>query len=392
MLTSTELPVPDQESLAHSERVASLIRSEMVAAGGRLPFERYMDLALNAPGLGYYRGPQRRFGREGDYVTAPELSPLFGRCVARQVGEILEQVGGDILEVGAGSGRLCAQVLNSLGGGKARSWRYRILETGASLRQQQRQTIESAAPAHAGRVVWDDDLPAPGFCGVVICNELLDALPARRFRKVRGEILEACVAWRKRRFEWCYEPALDSSLAPLVEEVEIQCGQPLAEGYTSEVGPQRTAWVHSVGNRISRGALLLFDYGYPRCEYYHPRRTLGTLTCFFRHRAHSDPLVLPGAQDISVHVEFSSVAQAARSAGLEVAGFTPQAQFLLASGILDSCREMQPGTRDAIMLTGQIKRLTLPGEMGELIKVMALTRGVDSPLTGFSGRDLRDRV
>lgn len=387
------MPAPDTASLDHCARMVAKIRDEIDLAGGRLRFDRYMDLALNAPALGYYRAPLHRFGAGGDFVTAPELSPLFARCVARQVAEILDLTGAfEVCEAGAGSGRLCVQLLAALAPLGYERVHYCILEPSADLRARQRELLEAEAPGALDRVRWLDGLPGEGFRGVIIANELLDALPVRRFRSTDTGILEAYVEWRDHRLGWRFDAPDDERLAQAVDEIQGILGRSFPQGYTSELGFQRSAWVRSAGASLSRGAMLIFDYGYPLAEYYHPQRTEGTLKCFFRHFAHDDPFLYPGIQDISAHVEFSSLADAADEAGLDLGGFTNQAEFLLATGLLDQCRDFDPLADDYASLTGQIKRLTLPGEMGELVKVIGLTRGMRAGLSGFSGRDLRDRL
>lgn len=387
------LPETDAEARAHSARLAEYIRSEIEKQGGRLGFARYMDLALYAPGLGYYRAPIRTFGRQGDFITAPEISPLFARCLARQVGQMLSHLGGgEVFEAGAGSGTLCAGVLDALAESGGLPERYLILEPSAALRARQRETIEQAAPELISRVAWVDDLPAAGFSGVMLANELLDAIPAQRFKKRAGQVLEAYVSTRGDGFGWSYDVPENEEMIASVAAVEAALGAPFAEGYTSELGPAREAWLSTAAARLHRGAMLLLDYGYALPEYYHPQRRDGTLTCHYRHRVHADPFIWPGLQDISVHVEFSGLCRAAVASGLDVAGLTSQAEFLIATGLLDACNEHDPGSREFVRLTGQIKRLTFPGEMGELVKVLALTRGMDCPLIGFSGRDYRERL
>ncbi len=387
------LPQPDAEGRALSARLSEIIRSEIDLHDGRLGFDRFMDLSLYAPGLGYYRSPLRHFGRHGDFVTAPELSPLFALCLARQLEQILSHLaGGEVFEAGAGSGKLCADLLNALADLGALPDRYLILEPSAALRQLQRQTIRQHAPDHVSRVVWMDDLPKAGFNGVILANELLDAIPARRFRKSAGRVLEAFVSKRGDGFDWCFDEPEDDDLQTAVAAIEAGLGRPFAEGYTSELGSAREAWISTAAERLQRGAVLLLDYGYLLAEYYHPQRSDGTLSCYYRHRVHSDPFFWPGLQDISVHVEFSGLCRAAASAGLEVAGLTSQAEFLLATGLLQACADYPPLSREHVRLTGQIRRLTLPGEMGELVKALALTRDLDGPLAGFSGRDQRERL
>jgi len=247
-------------------------------------------------------------------------------------------------------------------------------------------------PGLAACVVWTEKLPTAGFEGVMLANELLDALPVRRFKKHQGEVLEGFVACSGERFVWRMGDPEDAALAAVVDGIETELGAHLPDGYVSETGCQRNAWLATAAAGLGRGAILLFDYGYPLREYYHPQRNDGTLVCFYRHRAHYDPFLYPGLQDISVHVEFSSLSRAALERGLELSGFTTQAEFLIASGLLEQCENIDPRTPDYVLLTQQIKRLTLPGEMGELVKVLALTLGVDRPLLGFSGRDLRNRL
>ena len=392
-MSPDRLPQPDAESRARSARLADRVRSEMESCSGRLSFARYMDLVLNAPGLGYYRASDRQFGREGDFVTAPELSPLFARCVARQLSQVLAHLGGgEVFEAGAGSGSLCADLLNVLDDLDSLPLRYLILEPSAALRRRQRESIELRAPRQISRVVWLDDLPAAGFTGVMLCNELLDAIPTPRFKTVGNQLLEAFVCERGTGFGWCYGAPEHDGMIEAVAGIEAELGEPFAEGYTSELGSAREAWLSAAAERLRRGAVLLLDYGYTLSEYYHRQRRDGTLACYYRHRVHADPFFWPGLQDISVHVEFSGLCRAAEAAGLEVAGFTSQAEFLIASGLLDACQEHEPGSLEFVRYANQIKRLTLPGEMGELVKVLALTRRVDCPLIGFSGRDYRGRL
>ncbi|HEY5701344.1 MAG TPA: SAM-dependent methyltransferase [Gammaproteobacteria bacterium] len=390
-MVPSHLSLADEPALARSEHLASVIREEISRAGGRLEFDRYMNLALNAPGLGYYRAPMRRFGEGGDFITAPELSPLFSRCVARQIVDILSRAGnGEVLEVGAGSGRLCAGLLNALDELGQAPVHYRILEPSADLRARQQSTIETEARDFRERVSWVNDLPSAGFKGVIIANEMLDALPVRRFRISNGRVEEAFVEWRRGGFQWCFDSSRDGMPEATVADIEQALGKPLPQHYVSELGPQRGAWIQRAAAGLERGALLLFDYGYPLTEYYHPQRVDGTLRCFLRHRSHDDPFLYPGLQDISVHVEFTSLATAATEAGLEIGGFTTQAEFLLASGLLEMCSDVDPRSERFFLLTRQIKRLTLPEEMGELIKVVAFTRKIGLPMEGFSGRDLRN--
>ena len=376
-------------------RLTGLIRDEIERGGGAIGFARFMELALYAPGLGYYNAAAK-FGALGDFVTAPEVSPLFARCLSRQVGEVLDRIGdGDVLEVGAGTGRMATGLLHALEANGHRPRRYTILEPSRELRDRQRRLFAAVSPALSTPVTWVDDLPDAGFRGVVIANEVLDAMPVCRFR-VPGEggesYEEAGVAWHDAGFDWTYRPPTGPPTRRALAELASELGPGLPDHYLSELGVQARGWIHELAKRIAQGMVIIIDYGYPRREYYHPQRIRGTLRCHYRHRAHDDPLILVGLQDISVHVDFTSVAGAAVSGGLDVSGYTTQAEFLLATGILGEAQRAAPGSREFLELTAQIKHLTLPAEMGEMIKVLALTRDVDGPLVGFDGRDFRDRL
>jgi len=368
------------------------LRTAMDDAGGDISFAEYMDLALYAPGCGYYCGGSDLFGSGGDFVTAPESSPLFAACVATQLGEILAGIdGGDICELGAGSGALAADLLERLAESECLPRRYSIVERSAALRERQRAHLALRLPGLATRVEWLDAVPRE-FCGVVLANEVLDATPAHRFCVRAHGFAECRVAWRDNRFVWTQGECSGSRLAEHLEGILGALDHRLPAGYVSECAPARQDLIADVGARLKHGVVLLFDYGYGRAEYYHAQRSNGTLRCFHRHRAHDDPLILAGLQDISVHVDFSAIAQAALTSGLALAGYTTQAEFLLASGLLQACEGVDPGTRRFAELTAQIKRLTLPGQMGEAVKVLALVRAYDDSLTGFATRDLRNRL
>lgn len=386
--TPAEVPAP----LGAPALVARL-RTAIEEAGGDISFAEYMELALYAPGCGYYCGGSDLFGSGGDFITAPESSPSFATCVATQLSEILANIaGGDICELGAGSGALAADLLAHLAESDGLPRRYCIVERSAALRDRQRAHLASRLPGLATRVEWLDAIPGE-FCGVVLGNEVLDAIPAHRFR-VRAEdgFVECRVGWRDDRFVWTEGECSGSRLAGHLEGILGALDHRLPAGYVSECAPARQDFIAAVGTRLKQGVVLLFDYGYGRAEYYHPQRSNGTLRCFHRHRAHDDPLILAGLQDISVHVDFTAIAQAALASGLALAGYTSQAEFLLASGLLEACEGVDPGTRRFAELTAQIKRLTLPGQMGEAVKVLALVRAYDDSLTGFSTRDLRNRL
>jgi SAM-dependent MidA family methyltransferase len=341
-----------------------------------------MELALYAPGLGYYMAGARKLGRDGDFITAPEISPLFGRTLARQVAQLGRLGFGDVLEIGAGSGALAADLLLELGRLGVPPPKYLILELSPDLRERSRDTLAQRAPHLLERVAWLNQLP-PRFAGVVIGNEVLDAMPARIFERKDARLLERGVAIRGGRFEWATRPA-----EPVPAHVNPACWP--ADGYRSEVQEAAAGFVHSVGDMLAGGAALFIDYGFPRREYYHPERASGTLMCHYRHRAHDDPFFLPGLQDITTHIDFSAVAHAGEETGLEVLGYASQAQFLVNCGITEILAETPPADAASYApLAAQAQKLLSPAEMGELFKVIALGRGVSEPLAGFSSGDRR---
>jgi SAM-dependent MidA family methyltransferase len=382
------LPPLSVDEEQHSNAVAALLREQIAAAGGRLSFERFMDLALYAPGLGYYSAGSAKIGAAGDFVTAPEVSDLFSRCVARQCAEVLSVTGGDILELGAGTGRMAATVLESLAAAGVLPDRYYILEVSADLAERQRVRLRTLPQDLRDRVVWLERLPERPIRGVILANEVLDALACQRFVvQLGGEIREWGVSLAEGSFverASAPHPALAGACEALLHELP----QPLPEGYTSEVCLRLEPWIASVGECLERGAVLLFDYGLPRSHYYHPQRVSGTLRCHFKQLAHDDPYVNVGVQDITAWVDFTRVAEAAVAAGLDVTGFGTQAAFLLATGIESFAAEAS-GTVEHARRAGEARRLLMPGEMGEAFKVMALTRNYAAPLGGFSLQDLR---
>ena len=405
------LPAPDPVAAAHSARLVDLLRATIADAGGAISFARFMDLALYAPGLGYYRAGARKFGPGGDFVTAPELSPLFSRCLARQCQEILAALGGgQILELGAGSGVMAADLLLELRALNALPERYAILELSGELRDRQRQTLARRAPEVLDRVVWLDQPPEPEFCGVVLGNEVLDALPVERFCITAHGSRRLMVRWTDAGLAWA-EGDEDPAVTAAIAGIEADLGGRLPEDYRSEYIPHLQDWLRTIAEPLAAGALLFVDYGYPRRAYYHPERTTGTLLCHYRHRAHDDPLILPGLQDITASVDFTAVAQAARAVGLDVAGYTRQNYFMFGCGLMDLLADQIPpnpplekGGGEAGGISSptdtvryleqarQVKLLTLPGEMGDRFQAIALTRNLTLPLRGFAFRDERDRL
>jgi SAM-dependent MidA family methyltransferase len=387
------LPHPDPAAVAHSARLLDHIRAEIVAAGGALSFARFMDLALYAPGLGYYCAGTRKFGSGGDFITAPELSPLFSRCLAHQCQEVLNALGsGTILELGAGTGIMAADLLQELRALNVLPEQYAILELSGELRERQRQTLVEHIPDLVERVVWLEALPEPGFRGVVLGNEVLDALPVERFRITAQGPRRLVVIWTATGLA-CIEGEDDSSVTAAVARIEAEIGGRLPEGYTSEYVPQLAEWLAAIAEPLAAGALLFIDYGYPRREYYHPERVAGTLLCHYRHRAHDDPLMLPGLQDITASVDFTAVADAALVAGLQVAGYVTQNYFLFGCGLMELLDAPTPPLgAHYLEQARQVKLLTLPGEMGDRFQAIALTRNLEMPLRGFALRDERGRL
>jgi SAM-dependent MidA family methyltransferase len=380
------LPPPTAEEQAHSSRLQQLIREEIAACGGLISATRFMELALYAPGLGYYAAGKHKFGAAGDFVTAPEMGSLFARCLARPCQSILAQLGGgDILEAGAGSGALAADLLLELEALGRLPERYLILELSNDLRDRQAETLRHKAPRLLKRVHWLDSPPVE-FRGVILANELLDAMPVERFRITEDGIRQLHVTWETDRFVWREKPA-DEAIRARIEPLA------LSPGYTSEINLQAEAWVRSLADTIKQGVMLLVDYGFPRTEFYHPQRNDGTLMCHYRHRAHDDPLKLIGLQDITAHIDFTAVAEAGTGTGLSLLGYTSQAAFLIGSGLEQLMSVSDPDdTRAHLELTQQVKKLTSPHEMGELYKVIALGRGIQEPFPGFAVHDRRGRL
>ncbi len=374
------------EEAEHSHALAERIALEARTAGGWVTFERFMELALYAPGLGYYSAGSVKIGAGGDFVTAPELSDLFSRCVAEQCAQVLQH-GGEILELGAGTGRMAAAILTELAARECLPDRYAILEVSADLADRQRRRIAALPAGLAERVTWLERLPERPIDGVILANEVLDALPCRRFSIRNGAVLELGVAADGETLRELAAPA-EPALAQEWSRLAAQRSAPLPEGYVSEICLRVGPWLAGIADCLERGAMLLFDYGLPRAHYYHPQRLAGTLRCHYKHRVHDDPYINLGVQDITAWVDFTRVAEAALECGLEVAGFATQAAFLLATGIERRLAEAGDPVEHA-RRAGEARRLLLPAQMGEAFKVMALTRGLDAPLSGFALQDLR---
>ena len=394
-LTSADLPPASADAIAASDALTAVIVAEITARGGWISFARYMELALYEPGLGYYSGGARKFGAEGDFLTAPELTPLFAQSLARQIAQVLAASASRLIEAGAGSGRLAADLLNALDGMGCAPEHYCILELSGELRARQQATLAKLAPRLAGRVEWLDALPER-IDGCLIGNEVLDAMPTHAVHRDGGDggFLEGGVGVADGRLVPVERPAHGALL-------EAAQALPVQQPWRGEIGLAARSWVADLARRIERGAMILIDYGLPRHELYHPRRAGGTVRCHYRHRVHDDPLWLPGLCDITSHVDFTAVAEAGFDAGLEVLGYTSQASFLLNCGIGELLQASgvgagglcMPGTPLRATATadlrarGAVNVLISPKEMGELFKVIALGRGLPGPLLGFARGD-----
>ena len=380
-LPNSPLPEPSTEQRLHSERLCALVASDIRANGGWIPFDRYMRQVLYAPGLGYYSAGSTKLGDAaagGDFVTAPEISPLFAQALAAQVAQIFEHTPAQIVEFGAGSGRLAADLIAALRARGVPCARYAIVEVSADLRQRQQQRLAQAP------VEWLDAAPV-GFEGVMLANEVLDVMPVRLFARRGGSIVERGVGLQDGRFV-LIEREAPPELRAAVAEIERDVGE-LPAGYASEIGFEARAWMASVGDWLRRGVLLAVDYGFPRREYYHPQRLMGTIMCHYRHRAHADPFWWPGLNDLTAHVDFSAMAESAHAAGLDVLGYTSQAHFLLNCGLIDRL-----GEHHAPASSAAAHRLVSEAEMGELFKVLAVGRGIEVPLLGFARGDRLHRL
>ena len=376
-----KLPQPSPEALAQSGHLVARLRSLIDTQGGWISFATYMAEALYTPGLGYYSGGAHKFGPGGDFITAPELTPLFGQALASQVQQIMDLSAPQVIEAGAGTGLLAADLLLELERRGALPERYAILEVSGELRERQFDTLAAKVPHLASRVHWLDGLPER-FSGALVANEVLDVMPVHLIAWRPEGIFERGVALGDEgNFVWADQPATGK-----VAEAAAALDLPLPEEgeYVSELNLAGRAWVAEWAARLDQGAMLLVDYGYPRAEYYLPSRSTGTLLCYFRHHAHGDPFLWPGLNDITAFVDFTAVAEAGFEAGLDVLGYTDQANLLFNCGVLDCLARRAPEeSTDYIRAAKALQRLTGPHEMGELFKVIALGRGISQPLIGF---------
>lgn len=376
--------------MAHSLRLSTRIRERIAAAGGGIPFDEYMAAALYEPGLGYYAAGSVKFGSDGDFVTAPELSDTFARCVAVQCADVIEAVGGGIVEFGAGSGALARDLLRCLAEIDRLPEFYAIVEPSPDLRERQRRLLDNEAPRLRELIDWWPELPRNPIRGVVLGNEVVDAFPVKRFA-LRSDVIEEVYvgAHGEDLIEFADIPS--ANLAAAVSALVTDLGHELPTPYQSEINLLLAPWLNTVSTLLAQGMILLVDYGYSRHEYYHPQRRQGTLICHYRHHAHDDTLLWPGLQDISAFVDFTALAEAADAARLQLAGYATQAGFVLSTAALLHDRT-DLSARDRLRLANSLKSLTLPGIMGEKFKVMAFSQGCDVALRCMPQLDQRHRL
>jgi SAM-dependent MidA family methyltransferase len=379
---SSPLPDPGADERAHSDRLLTRLREE-IAAHGPMPFSQYMERCLYAPGLGYYSAGKTKFGEAGDFITAPELGDLFARCVVNATYPVIQMLGdsADFLELGGGSGAFAEAALKAFAAQGTVPRRYYILEPSADLRERQRERLAAALPSELfAHVLWLDRPPEQDWQGVLFANEVIDALPTTRFAMRAGEVYEEYVALDGEGRLMRVDRPADALVSGAVRHVERDLETEFPDGYRSEVLPQLPYWIQAIAGSLTAGMMVLVDYGYVRSEYYLPERSDGTLRAFYRHRAHSDPLYLPGLNDLTASVDFTALAEAGNSAGFGVAGYMPQAQFLIGSGLQDifgAAYEAAPDEAAQYNLAQQVKKLTLPDQMGERFQVMLFARGMD---------------
>ena len=378
-----DLPVPDADAAAHSARLATQIREEILAAGGFIPFSRFMERCLYAPGLGYYSAGSAKFGEAGDFITSPEIGPLFATCVAEAVAPVLRQLGpeAEFVEIGGGSGAFAEVMLKRLLALDALPARYAILEPSADLRERQRERLQARLPPLLFELVeWLDGPIQEPWSGVLFANEVIDALPTPRFTIRDGEVFEEHVALDgEGRFLRTDRPA-EPMLAAAVRHVERQLPEPFAEGYRSEVLAQLPYWIQAVMGAMRDGAMLFVDYGYARGEYYQPQRRDGTLRAFRQHHVTDDVFAWPGLQDITASVDFTALAEAGTAAGFDFAGYCSQASFLIGNRLQENLALAESRAADDVArhaLRSQVKHLTLPSEMGERFQAIGFQRGVE---------------
>lgn len=386
------LPLPSAALQAQSDALSQLIRQEVRGeASASISFARFMELALYEPKWGYYTAGLDKFGKAGDFTTAPEISPLFAYCIGRQCQQVFENLGQtDILEVGAGTGQLAMDLLLFLEHQQSLPDSYKIIEISPTLRKRQQERIQERIPHLFPLIQWLDGWPKKPIKGVILANEVVDALPVHQFFWNEGNIQEVRVGYENNRFSYCLDLIDNQMLNDLAKLKRSYF--PEVKVYHSEVNKQLFDWMNKLSQLLKEGLILIIDYGFSAQEYYHPDRLRGTLRCYYQHRVHDDPLSLVGLQDITASVDFSRLALAAFQAGLKVSGYTSQAAFLLNNDLLPLIEKCYDEI-SSMDVNRQVHLLTSPSEMGELIKVMGLTRNCEFfPLNGFKLYDKRTRL
>lgn len=381
-MTVTTLPIPETNALSQSNRLWEHILSVIKNNHNAISFADYMELVLYTPGLGYYSNGLQAFGAQGDFTTAPELSPLFSRSLARQCEQVLTALPtGDILEIGPGSGQMAADILLELAKRDALPNHYYFLELSGTLRQKQQEKIKALCPEFLSKTIWLDTLPRAPFTGIILANEVLDAMPVQLFQVIQRTPYLINVIEEQGQLKYAYSNIQMQALCELQQKLT------LPNGYLSEINLNLAPWISSLSDILSAGVILIVDYGFPKTEYYHPDRAMGTLMCHYRHYAHTNPFLYPGLQDITTHVDFSAIAEASHAANLDILGYCEQASFLLSCGLtdlIDNNRTIKTTETEKIKQNQAINLLTSPAEMGELFKVLALGRAFEEPLLGFT--------
>ncbi len=395
--TGATLPVPDEFALKLSQNLREKIRLAILENNGSIGFEQYMQMALYEPALGYYSAGSSKFGEGGDFITAPELSSIFSRCLAKQCQQVLSEISsGCILELGPGTGVMAIDILRELERNNVLPSIYYMLEPSADLRQRQQQRVKNEIPHLEERIIWLEHLPEKMIEGVILANEVIDAMPVKRI-VFDHEIEEYAVTCESEssgqtRFQWVNKK-FDQKSMNIVQELLDTLKETLPTPYTTEINFYLKPWLNSLNDILDKGLILISDYGYPRQEFFHPQRHAGTLICHYRHHAHDDPFLYPGLQDITASVDFTAVAEAAVDIGLHVSGFTTQAHFLIACGLDEIVSDYDSDdVAKKVEITHQVSKLTMPGEMGEKFKFIGLTKSLDIQLKGFDFIDQRARL
>jgi len=393
--TVKNLPEPNEEAKLLSDQLTKRI-SKQIKRHGSLSFSKFMEMALYTPELGYYSNPLPKIGNQGDFITAPEVSPIFSRCLARQAAQVLSEMESpNIIEFGAGQGTMAKDILLELERIEQNIEHYYIIEISADLKARQKQKLkEHLSEEQLSKVIWLDKLPSSPLSAVILANEVLDAMPFERIRIEPDSALQGFVRFdeEKQLFDWDFQHITDKNLTSFSNHLIKHIGNVSELGYETEINLNIKPWLNSLSDILSQGLVLLIDYGYTRHEYYQPARVMGTLRCHYQHRAHSNPFFYPGLQDITAHVDFTAVAEDAFESGFKVAGYTTQAHFLMASGLLEMSFDPDADVGEQVRTAQQIKTLTLPDEMGENFKVIGLTKNFNQSLMGFSVRDLRHQL